>query len=238
MESRQNRYDAVIVANGHKELPYIPDVPGLREWSLADRDSVTHSKFYVDAKPYREKNVLVVGNYASGGALATQIGVVASTVHVSTTAESLPESKVEHIRYHRVVHKYDVATSCATFQGGDTVSNLDYIVFCTGYLYSLPFLEEFLPGIADGKFVKDLYRHIFYTRDPTLAFVGLDKFVSPFPYSESQGAVIASVFSGRIQLPYGRFLQSAYAAELFSRQYPKEFYNLSNIDYTYCNDLY
>ena len=74
MESRQNRYDAVIVANGHNELPYIPDVPGLREWSLADRDSVTHSKFYVDAKPLREKNGLVVGNYASGGALARPLG--------------------------------------------------------------------------------------------------------------------------------------------------------------------
>ena len=46
------------------------------------------------------------------------------------------------------------------------------------------------------------------------------------------------MFFGRIHLHDGRFLQSAYAAELFSRQYPKEFYNLFNLDYTYCNDLY
>lgn len=237
-ESQRVLYDYVVVANGHNELPYVPDVPGLKEWSEADQQSVTHSKYYVEPKPFAGKNVLVVGNYASGGDLATQIGVVAKKVYVSTTAEVLPKSEFNQIDYYPVVEKYDVATRSAITKGGQVIGDIDHIVFCTGYLYSLPFLDNQFPGITDGLYIKDLYRQMFYTDDPSLAFVGVNKFVSPFPLGESQASIIARVFSDRIQLPDKSFLQESYKAELAAKGAGKTFHNLIDADYTYCNELY
>lgn len=238
LESREELYDAVVVANGHNEHPYVPDVPGLREWSEVDRDSITHAKFYVDAEPYKHKNVLVVGNYASGGDLSTQIGVVANQVYVSTTAETLTESEFEQILFHPVVERYDVATRSATLKGGRVLKDLDAIVFCTGYLYTLPFLNEYLPGLTNGQYIKDLYRQMFYIHDTTLSFIGVNKLASPFPLSESQAAIIARVITNRIELPEKDFLQKSYLAEFATKSPSRFFHNLPNCDYTYCNDLY
>lgn len=237
-ESHKELYDYVIVANGHNEHPYVPDVPGLREWREADRDSITHAKFYVDAEPYKKKNVLVVGNYASGGDISTQIGVVANKVYVSTTAETLPKSKFEQIQFHPVVEKYDVTTRSATLKGGYILKDLDAIIFCTGYLYTLPFLSEYVPDFTDGRFIRNLYRQIFYVNDPTLMFIGVNKLVSPFPLSESQAAIIARVISNRIELPDTDFMKKSYLAEFASKAPSRFFHNLPDCDYTYCNDLY
>lgn len=237
-ETRSEKYDFLVIANGHNEHPYVPDVPGLQKWSDTDRQSITHAKFYNTPQPYKDKNVLVVGNYASGGDLATQIGVVAKKVFVSTTAEPIPDSNFDQILYYPIIESYDVETRSATTKGGQVIKGIDMIVFCTGYLYSLPFLEDYIKGITDGKYVKDLYRQMFYINDPTLAFVGLNKFVSPFPLSESQAAVIARVFSGRIQLPNAEFLHKSYEAEAATKGLGRTFHNLIDSDYTYCNELY
>lgn len=234
------KYDFVIVANGHNELPYIPDVPGLREWSHADPDSITHSKYYDVPDQYKGQNILVVGNFASGADLATQISVVAKNVFVSTTAapEALPQSKYEQLHYYTQIERYDVETRSAITKSGDIIADIDVIVFCTGYLYSLPFLNKAIPEITNGVYVKDLYRQIFYTQDPTLAFVGLNKFVAPFPLSESQSAVIARVFAGRIKLPDSKFMQNCFESEMAGRGSEKQFHNLVNVDFNYCNSLY
>lgn len=39
-------FDAVIVASGHYDSPYVPDLPGIREWFAAYPNSISHSKFY------------------------------------------------------------------------------------------------------------------------------------------------------------------------------------------------
>ena len=46
-----------------------------------------------------------------------------------------------------------------------------------------------------------MYRHIFHIQHPTLAFVEVNEKIIPFPLAESQAAVIARVFSGRLSLP-------------------------------------
>ncbi|KAF3926786.1 hypothetical protein ABW21_db0209614 [Orbilia brochopaga] len=55
--------------------------------------------------------------------------------------------------------------------------------------------------VTDGFYVHRLYQHIFYIPSPTFAIVGLPTKIIPFPMAECQAAVIAGVFSGRLQLP-------------------------------------
>lgn len=48
-------YDAVIIANGHYNDPYVPDIAGIREWNAAYPGSVSHSKFYKRPEDFKGK---------------------------------------------------------------------------------------------------------------------------------------------------------------------------------------
>ena len=41
-----DRYDAVVVATGHYDVPYIPDVKGMSAWNQQYPGRITHSKYY------------------------------------------------------------------------------------------------------------------------------------------------------------------------------------------------
>lgn len=45
-------YDAIIVTAGHYNIPYIPSVPGLVEWTKAYPGSISHSKSFRKANSY------------------------------------------------------------------------------------------------------------------------------------------------------------------------------------------
>ncbi len=48
-------FDAVIVANGHYNDPYVPDIPGIREWNARYPGSISHSKFYRKPDDFNNK---------------------------------------------------------------------------------------------------------------------------------------------------------------------------------------
>lgn len=55
------------------------------------------------------------------------------------------------------------------FEDGTFETNVDYLIFGTGFSWTLPFL----PQVATrNNRVPDLYQHVFYRHDPTLVFVG------------------------------------------------------------------
>jgi hypothetical protein len=88
------------------------------------------------------------------------------------------------------------------FEDGTIESDIDAIVFATGYFYSLPFLENVKPAlITDGSHVNHTFQHLFFAPQPTLSFLALNQRVIPFPIAEAQASVIARVYSGRISLP-------------------------------------
>jgi cation diffusion facilitator CzcD-associated flavoprotein CzcO len=49
------QFDAVIVANGHHNDPYVPEIPGLMEWAKAFPESVIHSASYRRAESFSNK---------------------------------------------------------------------------------------------------------------------------------------------------------------------------------------
>ena len=54
-------YDAVIVASGHYDDPYVPNIPGLSEWNETYPGSISHSKFYRRPEWYRDKvNIFLI----------------------------------------------------------------------------------------------------------------------------------------------------------------------------------
>jgi hypothetical protein len=88
------------------------------------------------------------------------------------------------------------------FSNGTVESDVDIIIFCTGYFYSFPFLDPAeIPVSPDGAWVRHLYEHIFYIEDPTLAFLGIPQRVVPFPIAEAQAGLVARAWADRVPLP-------------------------------------
>ncbi|PQE07011.1 Thiol-specific monooxygenase protein [Rutstroemia sp. NJR-2017a BBW] len=75
-QERTTTYDAVIVANGHYSVPFIPAVPGIEEFNTAYPSVISHSKIFRSPDSFANKKVIVVGNAASGLDIGTQISKV------------------------------------------------------------------------------------------------------------------------------------------------------------------
>ncbi|ODV62907.1 FAD/NAD(P)-binding domain-containing protein [Ascoidea rubescens DSM 1968] len=209
-------YDAIVIANGHYNKPFIPRVLGLEDWKFYDPKSVIHSKGFNDSIDFKDKKVLIIGNSASGIDISTQLSTTAKSIYLSVkkNAENDIINQNKFIKCISQVKKYDYLNNRSVITiDNKKVESIDTIIFCTGYLYDFPFLKSYVdkvsndglkylePLITDGKMVHRLYKHMFYIYDPTLSFVALPKNIIPMSFSESQAAIISRVLSGRLKLP-------------------------------------
>ena len=69
-------YDAVVVANGHFNVPHVPDIKGIARWNKEYPGLISHSKTYRRPDGFKGKKVVVVGNAASGSDIGVQISTV------------------------------------------------------------------------------------------------------------------------------------------------------------------
>ena len=101
------------------------------------------------------------------------------------------------------------------FEDGRIETDIDAVVYCTGYFYSYPFLRSLDPPVVTtGRRVRGLYKQVFNIHHPTIAFTALPQKVIPFPISEVQGAAIAKVWANKLSLPTKEEMQRAEEKEL------------------------
>lgn len=202
-DETRNMYDAVVVASGHYTVPFIPSVKGIEQFHAAYPSIISHSKTYRTSDPFTNKKVIVVGNAASGLDIGTQIGTVCkkpllNSVRTSTQLGFGQENREEV----PAISEYLVKEKGVRFENGRIENDIDAIVYCTGYLYSFPFLESLKkPIVTTGRRVMGLYKTLFNIDHPTLAFAAIQKRIIPFPLAEAQGAVFGRVWSNRLVLP-------------------------------------
>lgn len=238
-------YDKVILAHGHFDTPFVPKAEGLLDWFKKDPTSVSHAKYYNDVSKYKNKRVLIIGNSASGIDISTQLLTVADSIVMSCVGEPMFKGVIEDVteQVDRVV-KYDYENNrSVTTASGKVISNIDSILFCTGYLYEIPFLKSYITGpkaiITDGSNLRYLYKQLFYIPDTSLILAGLPKSIIPFPFAEAQGQYVARILSGRLQLPSTEEMYKSYQQEVESRGQGSNFHVMGHLqDAQYCNDMY
>lgn len=151
------------------------------------------------------QKVVVVGNSASGIDVSVQIAaVLQQPLLLSARSESPPYlSDNPQIKIVPEIVEFITADRAVRFADGHVEKDIDHVLFCTGYLYTFPFLSSLTPPVEvpNGSRPNNLFQHIFYYPQPTLTFIGLPLKIIPFPLSEAQAAVIARVYSGRLPLP-------------------------------------
>lgn len=105
------------------------------------------------------------------------------------------------------------APHTAILQDGARVENVDAVVYCTGYQYTLPFLNDPHVVTTDGARIFPLYKHVLPPTAPSLAFLGLPWEVAPFPLMQLQAAWVARAWAGGVPLPSTGAMQREVEAE-------------------------
>lgn len=208
-ESTSEEFDAVIVANGHFIVPYIPPMSGIEDWAKRYPDAISHSKYYRRPEDFSGKKVIVVGNSASGADISAQIAAHCSLPLLwSSRSESLfsathgAASASPTRQQVPPISTFLPESRGVRFTDGAEAHDIDAVVFATGYFYSLPFLSRVEPPlITTGERVNHTYKHLFFSSQPSLSFLALNQRVIPFPIAEAQAAVLARFYAGRLSLP-------------------------------------
>lgn len=241
-EASESEYDAVVVASGHYNVPFIPDITRIAEWNKAYPGSLSHSKFYRNLEKYRDRKVIVVGNSASGLDIGAQISTVCKhPLLVSQKSESYLSSGSQSYKEELPeIAEFMIPDRAVRFVNGRIEKDIDTIVFCTGYFYSFPFLSSLNPPvISDGTRTQNVYKHIFYNQHPTLAFIALPQKIIPFPISEVQASIIARVWSNHLELPSLSAMQQWEEELISQRGAGKGFHTLMfPLDADYINELH
>ncbi|CAM1508333.1 Fc.00g051810.m01.CDS01 [Cosmosporella sp. VM-42] len=197
-------FDAVVVANGHYSTPLIPEMKGAREFAEAYPGVIRHSKQYRTPRPFKDQKVVVVGNGPSGLDIALQINTECRKPGLISVRQPTSPERLAHIGCEEVaeIEEFLVDKKAVRFSDGRIETEIDAIIFCTGFLFSyhfLPSLQHKL--ITTGRGIHGLYKHLFHIQHPTLAFPGLNMKAVPWPLSEGQAAVFSAVWSNNLQLP-------------------------------------
>ncbi|ODA84095.1 hypothetical protein RJ55_02613 [Drechmeria coniospora] len=200
----QDVFDAVVVANGHYSVPFIPPMANIEAFHKAHPSVITHSKQYRRPDDFKDAKVVVVGNGPSGVDLALQINQVSRGRTILSVRTPTSPDKLAHTGCEEVpeIAEFLPEQRAVRFKDGRVDTNIDAVVFCTGFLFSYPFLPDLQPKlITNGQGVHGLYKHLISIRHPTLVFPAPNMKSVPWQVSEAQAALVAAVWSNNLALP-------------------------------------
>ena len=170
-------------------------------------DRISHSRTYRTADTYSNQRVLVIGNSASGHDITTllvQSGKPKLPVYQSRRSKSRWEGDAPPagIEWKPMVREYRASTNAIIFEDGTTLTDVDAVIYCTGYKPSFPFWNARANGgpiydYEDNRLVGS-YQHTFFRAFPrTLGMIGLPR-VLTFRSFEYQAVALARLFAGRL----------------------------------------
>ncbi|KAF7283945.1 hypothetical protein GWI33_022771 [Rhynchophorus ferrugineus] len=171
-------FDAVMVCVGNYSVPKIPKIEGSEKFI----GKIIHSHHYRKPDGYKGKKVLVIGAGPSGIDISRIVGKVAEKVYISYGSTFF--FKTEDYVIHKPLVKSLTAHS-AIFENG-TEEAIDSIIYCTGYVYSYPFLTDRCGIKIENNWVQYVYKHIVNVEHPSMGFIGVTFKVCPFPTFDIQ----------------------------------------------------
>lgn len=129
-------------------------------------------------------------------------------------------------RFGPIDHALQARETQIFLKDGTVLEGIDRVIFCTGYRYTMPFLQfpQQAPSppsgeganigeeaiITDAMQVHNLHKDVFYINDPTLAFIGIPHGIATFPFFDTQAMAVAAVFADKVALPKVAEMRSEY----------------------------
>ncbi|KAJ8713967.1 hypothetical protein PYW08_007587 [Mythimna loreyi] len=194
-ETFEEDYDYVIVGNGHFSKPNMPNIPGEELF----KGKIIHSHDYREPEPYRNRRVLVVGAGPSG----MDIGL-----DVADVARRLVHSHHSRINFTtpfppQYIKKPDIQEFNETgviFKDG-SYEEIDDVIYCTGFHYYVPFVDESSGLTVQPKSVVPLYRYMVNINQPTMIMMGLVVRACLVVALDAQARYATALIAGNFTLP-------------------------------------
>ncbi|MEI7969893.1 MAG: NAD(P)/FAD-dependent oxidoreductase [Betaproteobacteria bacterium] len=189
-------FDWVVVASGHFSVPNVPEFPGFSHFG----GRVLHAHDFRDALEFKGKDVLIVGASYSAEDIGSQCykygaRSITSCYRTSAMGYDWPANWEEKPNLTHVDGK-------RVFFSDGSSKEIDAIILCTGYLHHFPFIEESLRLRTNNRlWPLDLYKGIFWERNPRLMYLGMQDQWYSFNMFDAQAWYARDVVLGRIPLP-------------------------------------
>ncbi|KAI0011192.1 FAD/NAD(P)-binding domain-containing protein [Xylariaceae sp. FL0662B] len=197
-------FDALVVATGHYNVPWFPNIPGLLEYDLKYPGKISHSKHFRGGSKFRGKRVVVVGGSVSSHEVVHEILDYAQhPVYSSIRNEPIPAFGWEpflhpDIAVKKEIIRFDPETGRIFFADGSYLDDVDHIIFGTGYTFSVPFISQVQERIRNAyRRLPGVYQHTWDIEDPTLTFIGMLGGGFTFRVYEWQAVAVARHLAGR-----------------------------------------
>ncbi|EKG12696.1 Flavin-containing monooxygenase FMO [Macrophomina phaseolina MS6] len=225
----QETFDALVVASGHYYVPFVPSIPGLIEFDESFPGVISHSKHYRNPEDFRNKRVVVVGGSISAIDVLHDIKEVAQEPVYASLRQPLPSFgwvpfTHPNIEIKKEITRFDAASRTVHFADGTSLTNVDRVVFATGYDFSLPFLPD-VP--IKNRRIPSLYLHVFNIPDPSIVYIGAITGGFTFRAFEYQAVAAARVLAGYASLPSKDHMLQWEKDRLAERGEGKPFYTLA-----------
>lgn len=202
--------------------------------------------------------VLLIGAATSSTDIGRELSGIAKNIYQSSRGGAIdvpgvflsPEThRVAGVASFEPPGQAQTTGGTVTLVDGTVLEDIDRVVLCTGYLFTLPFLLQLhddaalvheandIVVVTDGSQLHNIHKDIFYIPDPTLAFVGVPSYTATFTFFEYQAMAVAAVFSGRATLPSKEIMQAEYAEKLKRKGAGRSFHNLMGESIQYVDQL-
>jgi hypothetical protein len=141
------------------------------------------------------------------------------------------------------------STATIKLKDGTSLTGVDAIVICTGYLFNYHFLQHLHADAnstnndhvlvkQDGSQLFNLHKDIFYIPNPTLSFVGVPFHIATFSFFEFQAYAVARVYSQSAFLPSVDTMRAEWADRLKQKGGGREFHALgAELEQAYIQDI-
>ncbi|XP_026315023.1 senecionine N-oxygenase-like isoform X1 [Hyposmocoma kahamanoa] len=188
-------YDFVVVGTGHHSKPNMPNIPGERLFN----GTIIHSHDYRVPDAYKDRRVLMIGSGPSGMDIS---------LDVAETAKTLIHSHHSVVNFRtpfpaNYIKKPDVKEfneNGAIFVDG-TYEDLDDVIYCTGFEYDYPFIDETSGLTLSKRSLTPLHNYMVNIHQPTMVFMGLLVRACLVIAIDAQSQYATALFKGNFTLP-------------------------------------
>ncbi|ELT91397.1 hypothetical protein CAPTEDRAFT_228119 [Capitella teleta] len=197
-------FDYVLVASGHFSTPNFPDFPGLNQFP----GRVSHSHDFRDASEYAGKRVLAIGGSVSAEDVAIQCVKFGAKSVICSSRSEMNYDWPSSISVRPILQKVE-GKKCF-FEDGSW-SEVDAIVFCTGYLHHFPYLDDNLRlKTSNVLYPPNLYKGIVWMGSNgdgsqnggnRLLYIGMNNLLYTITFLEIEGYWAVKYIIGEVKLP-------------------------------------
>ncbi len=189
-------FDYVVNACGHFSTPNMPTFPGFDTFG----GRILHAHDFRDALEFKDKDILLVGSSYSAEDIGSQCFKYGAR-SITSCYRSAPMGYHWPANWEEKPLLERVCGNVAFFADGSS-KKIDAIVLCTGYQHYFPFLPDSLRLKTGNRlWPLDLYKGIFWERNPKLIYLGMQDLWYSFNMFDAQAWYARDVILGRIPLP-------------------------------------